>query len=133
MFRTRGTTNQLSLVPVFKLHKSPHMALTINYLCIFPPSHLSAKERRGISGKVVNSSHCKLSKKAPSVTVQPSPESARHHMTKGQSDLPSGLVFWDRRNFCFLSHVSKLQLPCLSGSVSWESWAGQKDGGALQR
>ena len=35
-----------------------------------------------------------------------------------------GSPFWDRHNFCFLSHVSKLQLPSHRGSFSWESWAG---------
>lgn len=101
------------------------MALTINYLCIFPPSHVSAKERRGMSGKVVNSCRYKFSeKKAPSVTVQEGPESARHPMTKGQSNLLSGLAFWLRHNFCFLNWVSKLQPPCHSESISWESSIG---------
>lgn len=43
MFTTEGITNLQPLVMVFKLHKRVHMALTKNYLYIFPPSHISAK------------------------------------------------------------------------------------------
>ena len=58
MFTTGGTTNLQSLVMVFKLRESSY-GLTINYLYIFSPSHISAKVQR-ISGKVVNSCQYKL-------------------------------------------------------------------------
>lgn len=75
MFTTEDITNLQPLVMVFKLHKRVHMALIINYLYIFPPSHISAKLWR-VSGKVVNSCQYKLlfflkkKKQAPSTNQQ---------------------------------------------------------------